>query len=105
MRQQILTYFQDSGSHLMRIAAEAQKLSGDECKHAVARVKMPNSWKKNVKRVVPLVLGILSMQVILLIEAVMPQVKHNCRVKKLFEARRAAANGFWQKVLPDGQVR
>jgi hypothetical protein len=35
----------------------------------------------------------------------MPQAKHNCRVKELLAARRAAANGFWQKILPDGHVR
>jgi hypothetical protein len=38
-------------------------------------------------------------------EAKMPKAKHNCRVKKLFKARRAAANDFWWKIPPDGQLR
>ena len=59
MRQQILTHFQDSGARLARIAVEAQKLSDEERKHAVARVKMLRSWEKNAKRVLPLVLRIL----------------------------------------------
>jgi hypothetical protein len=28
----------------------------------------------------------------------MPHAKHNCRVKELLVARRAAANGFWQNI-------
>jgi len=59
MRQQILTNFEDSGARLARIASEAQKLSGDERKHAVARAKMLQSWEKNVKRVLPLILTVL----------------------------------------------
>jgi DNA-binding transcriptional regulator GbsR (MarR family) len=59
MRQQILTHFQDSGARLARIAVEAQKLSDEERKHAVARVKMLRSWEKNAKRVLPLVLRLL----------------------------------------------
>jgi len=35
----------------------------------------------------------------------MPHAKHNCRVKELLAARRAAANGIGRKFLPDGQVR
>jgi hypothetical protein len=35
----------------------------------------------------------------------MPQAKHNCRVKELLAARRAAANGIWRKSPPDGHVR
>ena len=59
LRQQVLTNFEDSGTRLARIAAQAEKLSGEERKHAVGRVKMLRSWEKNVKRVLPLVLGIL----------------------------------------------
>lgn len=39
------------------------------------------------------------------IEAVMPQAKHDCRAKELLAARRLAANGFWRKNPPDGQLR
>jgi DNA-binding transcriptional regulator GbsR (MarR family) len=59
LRQQVLTHFQDSGSRLAHIAAEAQKLSDEERKHAVARVKMLRSWEKNAKRMLPVVLRIL----------------------------------------------
>lgn len=59
LRQQILTYFQDSGARLAHIAAETQKLSGEERRHTVARVKMLRSWEKNAKRMLPLVLRIL----------------------------------------------
>jgi DNA-binding transcriptional regulator GbsR (MarR family) len=40
LRQRILTNFEDSGTRLNRIAAEAQKLPDDECKFAVGRVRM-----------------------------------------------------------------
>jgi DNA-binding transcriptional regulator GbsR (MarR family) len=59
VRQQILTNFEDSGTRLASLAAEAQKLPEDERKFAVARVKMLRSWEKNAKRVLPLVLRIL----------------------------------------------
>jgi DNA-binding transcriptional regulator GbsR (MarR family) len=59
LRQQILTHFDDSGTRLERIADEAQKLSGEERKLAVARLKLLRSWEKNVKRILPLVLTIL----------------------------------------------
>ena len=59
LRQQILTHFQDSGERLGRILTQAQKLSGEQKKHAVTRAKMLRSWEKNAKRVLPLVLKIL----------------------------------------------
>ena len=59
MRQQVLTNFEDSGTRLARIAAEAQKLSGDEGRQAVARAKMLLSWEKNIKKVLPLILAVL----------------------------------------------
>src|SRR5882724_1857468 len=51
LRQEILTHFEDSETRLDRIATAAQKLSGEEKKHAVARVKMLRSWEKNGRRV------------------------------------------------------
>lgn len=59
MRQQILSSFEDSETRLARIAAEAQKLSGEQRAHAVARVRMLQSWDKNVKRILPLALKLL----------------------------------------------
>ena len=59
LRQQILTNFEDSGTRLARIVAEAQKLPDEERKFATARVKMLRSWEKNVKRVLPLMMTIL----------------------------------------------
>jgi len=59
LRQEILTHFEDSETRLDRIATAAQKLSGEEKKHAVARVKMLRSWEKNGRRVLPFLLKIL----------------------------------------------
>lgn len=59
IRQQIASHFQDSDSRLAHIAFQAEKLSGEERKHAIGRVKMLRSWERNAKRVVPLVLAIL----------------------------------------------
>ena len=35
----------------------------------------------------------------------MPHAKHNRRVKELLVTRRAAANGVWQKIVPERHVR
>jgi HTH-type transcriptional regulator, glycine betaine synthesis regulator len=59
LRQQVLTYFDDSKARLDNLAVEAQKLSGEEREFAIARVKMLRSWSKNVKRILPIVLAIL----------------------------------------------
>jgi DNA-binding transcriptional regulator GbsR (MarR family) len=59
LRQQVLTNFEDSGTRLARIAAEAQKLPAGEREFALSRVKTLKGWAKNVKRVLPLFLTIL----------------------------------------------
>ncbi len=59
LRQEILTHFEDSETRLDRIATAVQKLSGEEKKHAAARVKMLRSWEKNGRRVLPFLLKIL----------------------------------------------
>ena len=59
VRQQILNNFEDSSTRLDRIAVEAQKLSGDERKIAVARGKMLKSWEANIKRILPIILTVL----------------------------------------------
>jgi DNA-binding transcriptional regulator GbsR (MarR family) len=59
LRKQILTHFENSDVRLSHIAAQAQKLSGEKRKHAVARVKMLRSWERSGRRVLPFVLKIL----------------------------------------------
>jgi HTH-type transcriptional regulator, glycine betaine synthesis regulator len=59
LRQQILTHFEDSESCLERIAAAAQKLSGEQRKFVTARVKTLRSWERNGRRVLPFMLKIL----------------------------------------------
>ncbi|MCE0497080.1 MAG: hypothetical protein LV481_03950 [Methylacidiphilales bacterium] len=59
LRRQILTPFEGGEIRLNRIAAQAQKLSGEQRKHINARVKMLRSWGRNVRRVLPFVLKIL----------------------------------------------
>ncbi len=59
LRQQVLTYFDDSGSRLDRIATEAQKLPDAQREFALDRVRLLRSWGKNANRVLPLVLKLL----------------------------------------------
>src|SRR5271163_4227578 len=59
LRQQILPHFEGGKSRLDRIAAHAQKLSGEERKHVTARVKLLRSWGRNGRAVVPFVLKML----------------------------------------------
>ncbi len=57
--KQVLTHFEDSDTRLDRIAAAAEKLSGDPRRHALARVKKLRNWEKNARRILPLLLKIL----------------------------------------------
>lgn len=59
LRQQVLNHFDDSDARLQRIADLAQKLPGEERKHAVSRVKKLKNWEKNGRRILPFVLKIL----------------------------------------------
>ena len=59
LRQRILHNFEDSGSRLARIAVEAQKLPGEERKMALARLKLLQSWEKNGRRILPLLVKML----------------------------------------------
>jgi DNA-binding transcriptional regulator GbsR (MarR family) len=59
LRQRILTNFEDSGTRLDRIAAEAKKLPDAERQFAEARLKTLRSWEKNTKKALPLILMIL----------------------------------------------
>src|SRR5476649_384389 len=56
LRQHVLTNFEDSGSHLDRIALHTQKLSGEQRKHVAARVKTLRRWERSGRRILPLVL-------------------------------------------------
>ena len=59
LHQQVLTHLSDSTERLDRIAAHAQTLTGDARKHAVARVKLLQSWEKNGRRILPFLLKML----------------------------------------------
>jgi len=59
LRQQILPHFDDSSTRLDQLMIQAQKLSGDQRRHAMARVKLLRSWEHNVRRVVPFALKML----------------------------------------------
>lgn len=59
LRQQVLTYFDDSQDRLDRILTGARELPGAEREFALARVRMLKSWERNAKRVMPFVLAIL----------------------------------------------
>jgi len=59
LSQQILPHFNDSSARLDLLAGQAQKLSGEQRKHVVARIKLLRSWERNVRRVVPFVLKML----------------------------------------------
>jgi DNA-binding transcriptional regulator GbsR (MarR family) len=59
LRQQVLTYFDDSENRLDRIHAEARELPDEEREFALDRIRMLKSWQRNAKRLLPLVLMIL----------------------------------------------
>jgi DNA-binding transcriptional regulator GbsR (MarR family) len=59
LRQHILTNFEDSGSHLDRIANHTQKLSGEQRKHVASRVKLLRRWERSGRRILPIVLKML----------------------------------------------
>ncbi len=59
LRQQVLTYFEDSQARLDHIAVKARKLPAGEREFALARATMLKSWAKNARRVLPFVLAIL----------------------------------------------
>ena len=59
LNHQVLPYFEGSQSRLEQLAAAAEKLSGAERQHAIARVKLLRSWERNGRRILPLVLALL----------------------------------------------
>jgi DNA-binding transcriptional regulator GbsR (MarR family) len=59
LRQQVLTYFDDSEDRLDRIQAGARELPDAEREFALARIRMLKSWRRNAKRLLPLILMML----------------------------------------------
>jgi DNA-binding transcriptional regulator GbsR (MarR family) len=59
LRQRILTHFEDSGTRLAHITAEARKLPDAEREFAVGRANILKSWEKNAKRILPLLLALM----------------------------------------------
>ena len=59
LRQQVFSYFEDSGERLERIEAEAKKLSAVEAEFAINRVKTLRSWAKNSQRILPILVALL----------------------------------------------
>ena len=59
LRQQILAHFEDSETHLDRIAAQTQKLSDEQRKHIHERIKLLRRWERIGRRILPFVLKML----------------------------------------------
>jgi HTH-type transcriptional regulator, glycine betaine synthesis regulator len=59
LRQQILTYFEDNGHRLERLAVQTEHLSGGQRKHMQERVKLLRRWDRAGRRLVPFVLKTL----------------------------------------------
>ena len=59
LRQQVLTYFDDSTDRLGRILAGARELPGGQRDFALSRVRLLKSWEKNAKRILPFILAVL----------------------------------------------
>lgn len=59
LSQQLLPHFEDSSERLDQMIVQAQKLSGEQKKYVIGRIKMLHSWERNIRRVVPFVLKML----------------------------------------------
>ena len=59
LHQQLDLYLSDSGARLERIARHSQGLTGAARKHALARVKLLQSWEANGRQVLPYLLKML----------------------------------------------
>jgi HTH-type transcriptional regulator, glycine betaine synthesis regulator len=59
LRQQVFTYFEDSGDRLDRLNDEAKKLTGEQREFALNRVKMLRSWRRNAKFLLPVLMKVL----------------------------------------------
>jgi DNA-binding transcriptional regulator GbsR (MarR family) len=59
LRQQVLTHFEDSAARLDCIAAQTQKLSGEQRKHIIDRIKLLRRWERTGRRILPYVVKML----------------------------------------------
>jgi HTH-type transcriptional regulator, glycine betaine synthesis regulator len=59
LRQQVLTYFEGSEGKLAQLTNEAKKLPAEERAHVISRIKMLQSWERNGRKILPLVLMLL----------------------------------------------
>jgi DNA-binding transcriptional regulator GbsR (MarR family) len=59
LKQQVFSYFEDSGKRLERLGEEAKKLSGEQREFALTRVKMLKSWRRQAKFVLPVLTKLL----------------------------------------------
>ena len=59
LRKQIATHLNDSGTRLKRMKKYTQSLDGEAKDHAVARVRMLESWQAHGQDVFPLLLELL----------------------------------------------
>lgn len=59
LRQQVLTYFDDSKERLERIQSEARELPDGEREFALERLRILRSWQRNARMLLPVVLAIL----------------------------------------------
>jgi DNA-binding transcriptional regulator GbsR (MarR family) len=59
LRQQILTHLSDSESRLDHITVAAQKLSDEQRKHVIERIKLLRRWERTGQRILPFVLKML----------------------------------------------
>jgi DNA-binding transcriptional regulator GbsR (MarR family) len=59
LRQQVLVHFENSESHLDRIASQTPKLSDERRRHMDERVKLLRRWERRGRRVLPFVLKML----------------------------------------------
>jgi DNA-binding transcriptional regulator GbsR (MarR family) len=59
LRQQVLTYFEDSETRLDQIAAQTAKLSDGQRRHITERVRQLRRWQRTGRRLMPLMLKLL----------------------------------------------
>jgi len=59
LRQHMLIHFEDSEARLDRIAGHAGKLSDNQRRHIVERIKLLRRWERTGRRILPLVLKML----------------------------------------------
>ena len=59
LSQQVLTYFEGSEGKLAQLADTAKKLPAEERAHVIGRIKTLQSWERNGRKILPLVLMLL----------------------------------------------